>query len=156
MVRYRASLGNFPHPILLLGKLYSNKITQPTTNCSLRIFVQSEAALRCPTSQHQLVFSFACCERQWCLSFGCARLVALWFVLWATHGLRLRALVYRGCPCRDPPMCLDVQGGIKAKRQPFCGCWSVVLSMSCGGLANKVNVISLQCLCTRFVSNNGS
>ena len=27
--------------------------------------------------------------------------------------------VYRGCPCRDPPMCLDAQGGIKAKRQPF-------------------------------------
>ena len=22
---------------------------------------------------------------------------------------------------RDPPMCLDAQGGIKAKRQPFCG-----------------------------------
>ena len=47
-------------------------------------------------------------------------------------------------------MCLDAQGGIKAKRQPFCG-WSVVLSASRGGLPNKVNVISLHHLCTRFV-----
>ena len=43
-------------------------------------------------------------------------------------------------------MCLDAQ----AERQPF-GCWSVVLSMSRGGLPNKVNVISLHCFCTRFV-----
>ena len=33
---------------------------------------------------------------------------------------------------------------------PFVGCWKVVLSMSCGGLPNKVNVISLHCLCTRL------
>ena len=42
-------------------------------------------------------------------------------------------------------MCLDVQGGIKAKRQPF-----VVLSMSRGG-PNKVNVIAPFCSCTCFV-----
>ena len=51
----------------------------------------------------------------------------------------------------DPPMCLDAQGGTKAERQPFCGCWSVVLSMSRGGLPNKVSVISLHYFCTRFV-----
>ena len=52
--------------------------------------------------------------------------VALWTVLWATHGLPSRASVYRGCPWRDPPMCLDAKGGIKAKRQPFVvvGVWS--------------------------------
>ena len=27
--------------------------------------------------------------------------------------------LYRLCPCRGPPMCLDAQGGTKAKRQPF-------------------------------------
>ena len=51
---------------------------------------------------------------------------------------------------------LNGQGGIKAKRQPFLWLWSVVLSMSCGGLPNKVNVSSLQCLCSHFVSNNSS
>ena len=39
----------------------------------------------------------------------------------------LLASVYRGVLASTPPMCLDAQGGIKAKRQPFCGCWSVVL-----------------------------
>ena len=38
---------------------------------------------------------------------------------------------------RDPPMCLDAQGGIKAKRQPFCGwccpevMWSWMWSERC-------------------------
>ena len=59
--------------------------------------------------------------------FGCA-------LLWHCESCcrpptALRTSVCRGCPCRDPPMCLDAQGGIKAKRQPFCGCWSVVLSI---------------------------
>ena len=27
-------------------------------------------------------------------------------------------------------MCLDAQGGTKQSANPFCGCWSVVLSMS--------------------------
>ena len=44
------------------------------------------------------------------------------------------------------PTDVDAQGGIKIKRQPFWGCWSVVLSMSCGGLPNKVNVIARQFL----------
>ena len=41
-------------------------------------------------------------------------------------GLPSRASVYRGCPCRHPPVCLDAQGGIKAERQPFVvvGVWS--------------------------------
>ena len=60
-----------------------------------------------------------------------------------------------GCPCRDPPVCLDAQGGIKAERQPFCGCWSVVLSLSCGG-PNKANVIAPFCSCTCFVFDNNS
>ena len=53
------------------------------------------------------------------LVFWLCTFVSLWIVLWATHGLPLRASVYRGCPCRDPPMCLDAWCGIKAKRQPF-------------------------------------
>ena len=32
----------------------------------------------------------------------------------------VEALVYRGCPCRDPPVCHRVQGDSVAKRQPFC------------------------------------
>ena len=84
------------------------------------------------------------CERQWCLFFWLCTFVALWIVLWATHGLALRASVYRWCPCRDPPMCLDAQGGIKVKRQPFVavGAWSC--------LPNKVNVVPLHCFRTRF------
>ena len=83
--------------------------------------------------------------------FGCARLSHCGSSCGPLHGLPLRASVYRGCPCRDPPVCLDAQVGIKAKRQRFCGCWSVVLSMSCGGLPNKVNVIAPFCPCTCFV-----
>ena len=45
--------------------------------------------------------------------------VELW-CCWATHGLPLRAPVSVRID-RDPPMCLDAQGGIKAKRQPLCG-----------------------------------
>ena len=58
--------------------------------------------------------------------FWLCTFVALWIVSWATHGLPLRASVYRGCPCWDAPMCLDAQGGIKTKRQPFVvvGVWS--------------------------------
>ena len=32
---------------------------------------------------------------------------------------------------RDPPMCLDAQGGIKAKRQPFCG-WCCFMCLGYG------------------------
>ena len=58
--------------------------------------------------------------------FWLCTFVALWIVLWATQGLPSRASVFRGCPCRDPPVCLDAQGGIKARRQPFVvvGVWS--------------------------------
>ena len=48
--------------------------------------------------------------------------------------------VVKWCPCSrctvgvlagNTPTCLDAKGGIKAKAPtPFCGCWSVVLSMS--------------------------
>ena len=32
---------------------------------------------------------------------------------------------YRGCPCRDPPVCRRVQGDSVATRQPWlCVCWS--------------------------------
>ena len=51
--------------------------------------------------------------------FWLCTFLALWIVLWATHGLPSRASVYRGGPCWDPWMCLDSQGGIKAKRRPF-------------------------------------
>ena len=37
-----------------------------------------------------------------------------------------------------PPMCPGAQGGIKAERQPFCGCWCVVLSMSCAYTSTQV------------------
>ena len=58
---------------------------------------------------------------------------------WATHGLPLRASVYSGCIDRDPPMCLDAQGGIKAKRQPFVV--GVVLK-SCGLGRGRRDVLS--------------
>ena len=38
------------------------------------------------------------------------------------------ALVYRGCPCRDPPVCHRVQGDSVAKRQPLCVLVGVVTS----------------------------
>ena len=44
----------------------------------------------------------------------------------ATHGLPCRAPVYRGCPCRDPPLCHRIQGDSVAKRQPFFVCVGVV------------------------------
>ena len=51
-----------------------------------------------------------------------------WKLLWATHGFPVRALVYRGCPCRDPPVCHRVQGDSVAKRQPLlCVCVLVLL-----------------------------
>ena len=41
----------------------------------------------------------------------------------------VRALVYRGCPCRDPPVCHRVQGDSGAKRQPtLCVLVGVVTS----------------------------
>ena len=67
---------------------------------------------------------------------------ALWIVLWATHGLPLRASVCSGCPCWDPPMCPDALGGIKAERQPFVvvGAWSCQCLVCT--LPNNFNVIS--------------
>ena len=50
----------------------------------------------------------------------------MWSLLWATHGLPCRVPVYRGCPCRDPPVCHRVQGDSVAKRQPFF-VWLLVL-----------------------------
>ena len=44
-----------------------------------------------------------------CLFWLCT-LIAQWILLWTTHGLPSRASVYCGCPCWDPPMCLDAQG----------------------------------------------
>ena len=40
---------------------------------------------------------------------------------------------------RDPPMCLDAQGGIKAKRQPFVVC---VVLKSCGHGRGRRDVLS--------------
>ena len=37
----------------------------------------------------------------------------------------VEALVYRGCPCRDSPVCHRVQGGSVAERQPCAGGWCV-------------------------------
>ena len=70
-----------------------------------------------------------------CLFVGCARLSHCGV---GTQGLLSLASVFRGCPCRDPPMCLDAQGGIKAKRRPFvvvgvwwsCQCLVVVQTKS--------------------------
>ena len=62
------------------------------------------------------------------LSWSCCRLsvVVLWNLLWATHSLPYRAQVFRGCPCRDPPVCHRVQDDSGAQRQPFC-VWLLVL-----------------------------
>ena len=48
-----------------------------------------------------------------CLVVVC-RWSFLWSLLWPC-----RALVYRGCPCRDPPVCHRVQGDSVAKRIPW-------------------------------------
>ena len=37
----------------------------------------------------------------------------------AGRSVSVRAPVYRGCPCRDPPVCHRVQGDSVAKRQPL-------------------------------------
>ena len=66
--------------------------------------------------------------------------VFLWCV-WATDGLRtLWALVYRECPCRDPPVCppMPRQDGIGDRAPTLCvvGCECLVKSSLCrsGGL----------------------
>ena len=44
--------------------------------------------------------------------------------------------VYRGCPGRDPLGCSDARAGWHRRQSanPFCGCWSVLLSVSsCSG-----------------------
>ena len=60
--------------------------------------------------------------------FWLCTFAALWIVFWATQGLPSRASVYRGSPCRDPPMCLDAQVWHQGKAPTLCGCWSAVLS----------------------------
>ena len=87
------------------------------------------------------------------LVFWLCTFVALWVVLWATHGPPSRAPVHRGCRYGDPPVCLDAQGGIEEKRQPL---WFGVMSCQCLLVVQTVNVISLHCSCTCFVSNNNS
>ena len=115
---------------------------------------KSCVATRCPVPE----FSGTVCflkDSGACLFWLCT-FVARWIVLWATHGLPSRASVYRGCPCRDPPMCLDAQCGVKAERQPFVvvGVWSCRCLLC--ALPNIFNVISLHCSCTCSVSNNNS
>ena len=57
----------------------------------------------------------------------------------------LSSIGARGCPRWDPPMCLDAQGDIN----PL---WLLeVLSISRGGLPNKLNAVPLHWFCTRFV-----
>ena len=98
--------------------------------------------------QCSIDFQLGVCER---LNYKFFKSVVLVFlavricraiVLWATHSLLLRASVYRGCPCWDPPMCPDAQVGIRAERQPFVvvGVWSFHCLVRT--LPNKFNVIS--------------
>ena len=97
--------------------------------CLLRVIAILQCALQNETSKGRSLPFCGLVKAVMPVFWSCT-LVALWIVLWATHDLPSRAPVYRGCPCRDPPVCLYAQRGIKAKRQPFfCGCWSVVLSM---------------------------
>ena len=50
------------------------------------------------------------------------------------------APVYRGCPCRDPPVCHRVQGDSVAKRQPFCVLIGVVTScVLCARVRGRVS-----------------
>ena len=50
---------------------------------------------------------------------SCCPVVVVGGAFWVTHNLpSLRHRCTVGID-RDPPMCLDAQGGIKAKRQPF-------------------------------------
>ena len=108
---WRVSLCSLSRLLATAHKLSVNFLSNSSTFCSLLdpgwLTGLSTAPLPC-TLLKTVVSVF------WLCTF-----VALWIVLWVTHGLPLRASVYRGCPCRDPPMCLDAQGGIKAKRQIF-------------------------------------
>ena len=65
------------------------------------------------------------------LSLSCRRLsvVFLWRLCRATQGPPFRAPVYRGWPCRDPPVCHRVQDDSGAKGQPFL-VWLLVLMES--------------------------
>ena len=59
------------------------------------------------------------------------RLVS-WLVVGPPTAFPVRAPVYRGCPCRDPPVCQRVQGDSVAKRQPLLCVVGVVTScVSC-------------------------
>ena len=52
----------------------------------------------------------------------------------------VEALVYRGCPCRDPPVCHRVQGDSVAKRQPLCVLVGVVTScVLCARVRGRVS-----------------
>ena len=52
----------------------------------------------------------------------------------------VRAPVYRGCPCRDSPVCHRVQGDSVAKRQPLCVLVGVVTScVLCARVLGRVS-----------------
>ena len=61
------------------------------------------------------VYDYTCCLKHVLtqdLSLSCCRssVVVSRSLCRATHGLPFRAPVYRGCACRDPPVCHRVQG----------------------------------------------
>ena len=60
------------------------------------------------------------------------RVVEMWWVR-AIHGLPFRAPVYRGCPCRDPPVWWPIQAEWWAIRAPTLVwlLWRLVLSGEC-------------------------
>ena len=52
----------------------------------------------------------------------------------------VEALLYRGCPCRDPPVCHRVQDDSVAKRQPFFVLVGVVTScVLCARIRGRVS-----------------
>ena len=79
-----------------------NPVTRTRPQTSVEIFFR----LKIPSVCVNTCFLKAQFVSRPCL----CRVVVSWSLCRATHGLPSRALVYRRCPCRDPPVCHRVQG----------------------------------------------
>ena len=67
--------------------------------------------------------------RRWSVLWLCT-FVALWIVLWATHGFPFGHRCTVGVLAGTHRCALMPRVASRQTANPFCGCWSVVLSMS--------------------------
>ena len=89
-------------------------------NCSCR---QALSLRRSAVSANRLRYHVV--VKAWRCNLGLVVLVSREACLGHPRPLSVKALVYRGCPCRDPPVCHRVQEDPAAERQP-CACgWCV-------------------------------